>query len=241
MKYSYAFTGLLTIAFSAPALADDCSKACGEAHDTCAAQPGANLSTCASEYASCLGYNPYDPSFVEPTACSKTTATSVATTTPTSTGTADACAADCITKHEQCQTKPGANMAVCANDFAECLGYNPYEPSYVAPTACAKTTTVSTPIMTPTPTGKADACAKACISQHEACQNKPQANMAVCAADFASCLGYNPYDPSYVEPTACSETFSTLTTTDEHTYVTAAAGHMQPVLGLLALGAAALL
>lgn len=63
--------------------APDCPQKCSDAYNSCRSQPNANRSTCASDYASCLGYNPFaqDGSLVTPTACSA----SVATVAPTST------------------------------------------------------------------------------------------------------------------------------------------------------------
>ena len=61
----------------------DCPQNCSDAYNQCRGQPNANRSTCASEYASCLGYNPFaqDGSLVTPTACSASVATAGVTST----------------------------------------------------------------------------------------------------------------------------------------------------------------
>lgn len=65
------------------------------------------------------------------------------------------------------------------------------------------------PLVKPTATGTAivDACAQKCIDAHDKCNTAPDANHATCAAEFAGCLNYNPYDGkdgTLVYPTACS-------------------------------------
>ncbi|KAJ4171830.1 hypothetical protein NW754_007425 [Fusarium falciforme] len=52
----------------------DCAKECTEAYNKCRSGSGANMATCAAEYAKCLGYSPFgdDGSLVTPTACSAT-------------------------------------------------------------------------------------------------------------------------------------------------------------------------
>ncbi|SPJ75938.1 uncharacterized protein FTOL_05669 [Fusarium torulosum] len=69
------------------------------------------------------------------------------------------------------------------------------------------------PLVKPTATGTAivDACAQKCIDAHDKCNTAPDANHATCAAEFAGCLNYNPYDGkdgTLVYPTACSASSS---------------------------------
>lgn len=57
----------------------------------------------------------------------------------------DACSDACSNAYDTCRTKPDANRASCAADYAGCLGYNPFESgSLVAPTACAGGSIMST-------------------------------------------------------------------------------------------------
>ncbi|KAK7450244.1 hypothetical protein CaCOL14_003084 [Colletotrichum acutatum] len=62
---------------------DACVAGCNDAYNKCRSAPGANLSTCAAQYAGCLGYSPYGPdgSLVTPTACSGSATGAVPTAT----------------------------------------------------------------------------------------------------------------------------------------------------------------
>ncbi|KAM0351321.1 hypothetical protein ACHAP4_009461 [Fusarium culmorum] len=59
-----------------PVSTDDCLAKCNKARDDCGTAPDANQATCAAEFATCVGYYPYDTegNFVPPTACSSATA-----------------------------------------------------------------------------------------------------------------------------------------------------------------------
>ncbi|KAA8564174.1 hypothetical protein MFRU_032g01160 [Monilinia fructicola] len=167
-----AFALFATGAFAAPAALvarDSCSDACYSAYNTCRSAPEANRASCASEYASCLGYSPYDSngSLVTPTACSKSV-------TPTATPTATSIPGGCNPAH------PGS----CPSSYFS--------------------TTTAAPSVAPSAT--ADACVSKCNDSYNQCRSAPGANRASCASDYASCLGYSPYDSngSLVTPTACS-------------------------------------
>ncbi|KAF5231894.1 hypothetical protein FAUST_9030 [Fusarium austroamericanum] len=58
-----------------PVSTDDCLAKCNKARDDCGTAPDANQATCAAEFATCVGYYPYDTegNFVPPTACSSAT------------------------------------------------------------------------------------------------------------------------------------------------------------------------
>ncbi|KAG4292373.1 hypothetical protein FPRO06_13626 [Fusarium proliferatum] len=197
-----------------PSSTDECLAKCNAAHDKCNTAPDANHATCAAEYAECIGYNPYGgASFVTPTACSHSSKP-----TATETAKADECVMKCDTAHDACNTAPDANHATCAAEYAECLGYNPYGgASFVTPTACSHS---SKP--TATETAKAGDCLEKCNKAHDACNVAPDANHATCAAEWAECLGYNPYDGpggSLVEPTACAAHTTMASATGKHTGV----------------------
>ncbi|KAK0388803.1 hypothetical protein NLU13_5046 [Sarocladium strictum] len=152
------------------------------------------------------------------------------------------CLSKCNAAHVACQNAPGANMATCAAQYAGCLGYNPWgSGSYVAPTACAAPTSAApvNPTQAPAPPAPQPTdCLSKCNAAHVACQNAPGANMATCAAQYAGCLGYNPWGSgSYVAPTACAAP----TTTGPVTVPTGAAGRVVIPGALAALGALALL
>ncbi|CAJ0546699.1 Ff.00g013260.m01.CDS01 [Fusarium sp. VM40] len=197
-------TATQTAVASGTPVVDACAQKCIDAHDKCNTAPDANHATCAAEFAECLNYNPYGgDGFVSPTACSASSSASAsATGAPI-----DACAQKCIDAHDKCDTAPDANHATCAAEFAECLNYNPYDGkdgTLVSPTACS----ASSASASATTTGKPlDACAEKCTKAHYDCDTAPDANHATCAAEFAECLGYNPYTGTggtLVDPTGCS-------------------------------------
>ncbi|KAF5610763.1 surface protein SP1 [Fusarium subglutinans] len=195
-----------------PSSTDACLAKCNAAHDKCNTAPNANHATCAAEYAECIGYNPYGgASYVAPTACSHSSKP-----TAIETAKADKCVMKCDKAHDACNTAPNANHAQCSAEYAECLGYNPYgSGSLVAPTACSHSAKP-----TATETAKAGDCLKKCNKAHDACNVAPNANHATCAAEWAECLGYNPYNGpggSLVEPTACAAHTTMASATGKHT------------------------
>ncbi|KAF7891553.1 uncharacterized protein EAF02_001878 [Botrytis sinoallii] len=197
------------------ATADACVSQCNASYNTCRSAPGANQSTCASNYASCLGYSPYDSngSFVTPTACSSSVASTTASSA-TSSATADACVSQCNASYNTCRSAPGANQSTCASNYASCLGYSPYDSngSLVTPTACSSVASSTTTQATSSATS--DACVSKCNDSYNSCRSAPGANQSTCASNYASCLGYSPYDSngSLVTPTACSSVASSTTT-----------------------------
>ncbi|KAF5679882.1 cell wall glycoprotein [Fusarium denticulatum] len=47
-------------------------------------------------------------------------------------------------------------------------------------------------------------CAEICSDKYDDCRVAPNANMATCAAEYAACLNYNPWESGkFVKPTAC--------------------------------------
>ncbi|KAK7579536.1 hypothetical protein V3481_015332 [Fusarium oxysporum f. sp. vasinfectum] len=185
-----------------PASTDECLAKCNEARDKCNTAPGANHATCAANYAECVGYYPYDKkgTYVPPTACSHSSKP-----TATETAKADECVDKCNKAHDECNTAPDANHAT------------------FAPTACshsAKPTGTHSATATATASAHADECLEKCNKAHDECNVTPDANLATCAAEWAECLGYNPYDGpggSLVEPTACSAATTMASATEKHT------------------------
>ncbi|KAH7184775.1 uncharacterized protein B0J16DRAFT_383829 [Fusarium flagelliforme] len=221
-----SFTIFSTVAFATTALAllykrDECSEACTDAYNACTQEPDASQAFCATEYANCLGFNPFlgQSSVPEPTACSagatgatgespsSTSASSasdssasatvtVATTStllitpiytvPTGNGDGEEetlatdtgspsttegtytvpytydCVSECNSDYNTCRTAPNANRATCASEYAECLGYNPFnsEGSLVTPTGCS----VASDIVVPTMSGASSAQSTALVS-----------------------------------------------------------------------------
>ncbi|KAL4731229.1 hypothetical protein ACLX1H_000192 [Fusarium chlamydosporum] len=220
-----------TTADTKPAPTDECLAKCEKARNECQTAPNANQATCASEFSSCVGYVPYDKkgNFVPPTACSsgKPSASSTTDMKPAPT---DACLAKCEKARDECQTAPDANQSTCASEFSTCVGYVPYdkEGNFVPPTACAsgKGSATATTDTKPAPT---DACLEKCQKARNECSYAPNANQATCAAEFADCVGYVPYDKegNFVPPTACS-TGSTLASSTMKATEPAKSGETKP-------------
>jgi hypothetical protein len=160
MRYTLSFLAALAgtaLAAEAIQARDACSDACLTAWDACRGKPEANMASCASDYAGCVGYNPWESGgFVTPTACSKSAMPSSTSAAPTPAPPAptNACVAACDAAYDACRGKPGANMASCASDYAGCVGYNPWESgSYVQPTACSAVPSMSSAKPNATGTG----------------------------------------------------------------------------------------
>jgi hypothetical protein len=136
---------------------DACAKKCIETHDACRGAPGANLSTCSSNFANCLGYKPDND---KPLWCKKHTTPSNSTTTSTSPSHTkaphvDECAKKCTDTYNACRTKPGANMSTCASDYASCLGFSPFQGNgTVTPTACKASNSTAAPTVPVTAGGE---------------------------------------------------------------------------------------
>ncbi|KAL7936209.1 hypothetical protein V8C35DRAFT_251914 [Trichoderma chlorosporum] len=187
---------ILITAFIASALAEysgtpeECAVKCTAAHDACLTKPDTNRAQCASDYAACLGYNPYESSFVQPTACSQTAA-------PTQTKPPqDEC--KCYNEYNECRSAPGANMSYCASQYADCLGYNPFDGQHdpeEIEKKCSKPIITPTPKPPPPPPTLDCRHIKECGEARDRCQIKPDANQAECAAEYAKCLGFNPFSP----------------------------------------------
>ena len=106
---------------------------------------------------------------------------------------ADQCSDACTAQHDACVAAPQANHASCAADYAGCLGYNPYAgDTFVAPTACSKSTVMPTgtpaPVTTtapaPTPT---DACEETCQNNYTACISGAGSVTSVCDGALNTC------------------------------------------------------
>lgn len=221
---------------------DECSKHCTDEFNSCRTAPDANMSYCAAMYAKCLGYNPWEnDTFVTPTACSAQPTETVYTTEVVQTLTTYCPEATTLTQGNKT--------------------YTVTKPTTLTITDCP--CTVTKPIPMPQPTGPAPSgqpgqpqpsqappagdCPAECATAYNSCRTAPDANMSTCAAEYAKCLGYNPFgeDGSLITPTACSSAVnpppaSTGTPTGPNTVPTAGAGRVVPG-ALVALGAIALL
>jgi hypothetical protein len=186
-----------TYSAPAPGPEDKCAKECTNEYNACRVKPHANMSFCAAEYASCLGYSPFgNGEFVTPTACSAKPEKPTATpTTPSG--------VHYTTEVVQHLT------TVCPSPTTVTYGSHTLtvsESTTLTVSDCS--CTVSRPA--PSPSGSvpvAPSCPEMCAKAYDMCRGTASANMAQCAADYANCLGYSPYGPdgSLIKPTACSQ------------------------------------
>ncbi|KAF4456867.1 hypothetical protein F53441_1078 [Fusarium austroafricanum] len=90
--------------------------------------------------------------------------------------------------------------------------------------SCTVTKPVHTGYAAPPKPTHTGTCAEMCSDKYDDCRVKPNANMATCAAEYANCLNYNPWEGgSFVKPTACktdSKPSCPVTTTEVVTAVT---------------------
>lgn len=227
-----------------------CARRCTDALNGCRSQPGANQATCQTEYASCLGYNP--GTGVTATACANNggggSPAGSAANQPGG-GQPDECAKKCTDAYNGCRTQSGANQATCRASFASCLGYNPPDDT---PTSCqgqgqgqgGSAWTSSQPA-TPTAAGAGavgqEDCLARCNAAMDSCRTQPNANQSFCSSQYASCLGYNPYqNGGFVTPTACSGSASGVAPTGT-VPVVAGGSQLSPAYAAMAIGLLALL
>lgn len=216
-----------------------CAQRCAAAVNACRGQPGANQSTCQSDYANCLGYNPGPND--QPSACINKGGPAPTTTQGgMPTGMPDECAKQCTDAYNGCRGQPGANQSTCRSEFANCLGYNPENdnPMWCKKDGMPSGTTSSWP--TSTWPAQMDDCAKKCTDAYNVCRSQPGANQSTCASDYGNCLGFSPFGPNgMATPTACSATGVMPTGTAP---VTAGGAQLSPAYAALyALGVLALL
>lgn len=127
---------------TAPA-GDECVEKCTDAYNKCRGQSGANMSTCGSEYASCLGHNPFQGSsgFVTPTACSVQPGVSTtAAVVPSGPGATTAAPSKPVSPTVVPAPAPGCSGSSCTGASA------PAPPPAPAPTAAKPSGNSTTPV-----------------------------------------------------------------------------------------------
>lgn len=146
---------------------DECAKKCVAALGDCKAQPGANQSTCVSNYNTCLGYQAIGGGKADysPSACSKnggSTPTSTAQVPGQGQGQSE-CAKKCVAALGDCKAQPGANQSTCVSNYNTCLGYEAigngkadYSPSACSQKATGTGTGVPTVPTVPVTAGAAE-------------------------------------------------------------------------------------
>ncbi|KAH7215788.1 hypothetical protein DER44DRAFT_856484 [Fusarium oxysporum] len=160
---------------------DECATACTDAYNSCRVEPDASQAFCAEDYERCLGFNPFlgSNSINAPTVCSRgaTGASSTAAVEPTT------------VLNTRSSTSSSSAPAYGGSSSS---------------TVGADTTTPA--VSTDTSIPETYDCVTECNDDYNTCRTAPDANMASCAAQYAQCLGYNPFNGggSLVTPTACS-------------------------------------
>ena len=210
MKY---FTILSTAAFATTTLArlskrDACSEACTDAYNACTQEPDASQAFCATEYANCLGFNPFlgQASVPEPTACSAGATGATGASSPSSSSSSTS--ASSASASTATVSIPSATVIATTSSTLIVT------PIYTVPTGSGDDDeeTLATDRGSPSTTERSNSipytydCVSACNSDYNTCRTAPNANRATCASEYAECLGYNPFNSegSLVTPTECS-------------------------------------
>lgn len=95
----------------------------------------------------------------------------------------EACAQACNAAFDQCRGQPSPNMAVCASQLAECLGYFP--PGGETATRCI----YDTPPPDPSPYN--DPCTQYCLNKYDSCREQSP-DVGACSSQYADCLLFKP-------------------------------------------------
>lgn len=202
----------------------DCGDKCDSPKRDCMAEmkacrtaPNANQSFCSSKYAECLGYppnpKPYKPQPSKPVDdCHNDNISDKCKPKPDcdagkcSDKPVDDChndnncqqKVDCEAQDNACRTAPDANLSSCASQYAGCVGSKTYNNDHNNDNNNDHNNDHNnnhkrdhTDDAAAPPSYPAD---KDCEAENNACRTAPGVNQAQCSADYASCLGYNPYD-----------------------------------------------
>ncbi|KAG5746853.1 hypothetical protein H9Q72_011141 [Fusarium xylarioides] len=160
---------------------DECATACTDAYNSCRVEPDASQAFCAEDYERCLGFNPFlgSNSITAPTACSR--------------GAIGASNTAAVESTAVINTRSSASSSS--------------GPAYGGSSSFLIGTDTTTPaVSTDTSIPETYDCVTECNDDYSTCRTAPNANMASCAAQYAQCLGHNPFNGggSLVTPTACS-------------------------------------
>ncbi|KAF5563659.1 surface protein SP1 [Fusarium napiforme] len=160
---------------------DECATACTDAYNSCRVEPDGSQAFCAEDYERCLGFNPLlgSNSVKAPTACSRG-----------ATGASNTAAVE--------STAVINTRSSASSSSAPAYGGSSSSPISIDTMTPAVSTDTSIP--------ETYDCVTECNDNYNTCRTTPDANMASCAAQYAQCLGYNPFngEGSLVTPTACS-------------------------------------
>ncbi|OAQ85104.1 hypothetical protein VFPBJ_03877 [Purpureocillium lilacinum] len=179
--HTSAVAAIATLAFSGTVLADACAAKCTHEFQECYVGGNMPIRDCASNYAHCLGYNPWEKTpYEEPTTCKKATKREKVE--------AAAAAADA---HAEPEKRHGYHAATGLNH-----GSSGTLHSQKAGSGHGHRHTRATP----------DACAAKCTHEFQECYVGGNVPINECASKYAYCLGYNPWEQyPYKEPTTCKK------------------------------------
>ncbi|RBR08438.1 uncharacterized protein FIESC28_10238 [Fusarium coffeatum] len=187
---------------------DECSEVCTNAYNACTQEPDASQAFCATEYANCLGFNPFlgQESVPEPTACSA--GATGATGAPAISSSSSSTSASSVSASSVIVSVPSATVIATTSSTLVVT------PTFTVPTGSGDDDeeTQATDTGSPSTTERSYSipytydCVSACNSDYNTCRTAPNANRATCASEYAECLGYNPFNSegSLVTPTECS-------------------------------------
>ncbi|PNP73617.1 hypothetical protein FNYG_13032 [Fusarium nygamai] len=187
MKSTVAFFVVLAGSTSARLYKrDECATACTDAYNSCRVEPDGSQAFCAEDYERCLGFNPFlgSNSITAPTACSRG-----------ATGASNTAAVESAAVESAAVINTSSSAS---SSSAPAYGGSSSSPIGIDTTTPAVSTDTSIP--------ETYDCVTECNDDYNTCRTAPDANMATCAAQYARCLGYNPFNGggSLVTPTACS-------------------------------------
>ncbi|KAJ4127868.1 hypothetical protein NW768_008148 [Fusarium equiseti] len=212
--------------------AEYCCLECTTIYDECCAVPGADIAICKEKYTVCLGYNPFDVHpWVEPSVCKHEESyykeyeskhgKDYYNSKYDSYGkkevkyTDEECCLECTTVYDECCAVPGADIAICKEEYTVCLGYSPFDVTpYVKPTVCK---TGGSGYYSKgdnkgdyhnkgdySKHGSEEECCVQCTTVYDECCSVPGADIEICKKEYTVCLGYSPFDVTpYVKPTVC--------------------------------------
>lgn len=142
------------------------------------------------------------------------------------------CVSECERDYSDCRTAPNANMSTCAAQYAQCLGYNPFngEGSLVTPTECSVATSKIA-----VPTFSSSSPAQSSMASHPTSAPAQQDTSIEIATSFKQPI-------ATCGPGMC--TYPTMTDDEDPPMVTETpavivdgAGILRPLMGLVALAA----
>ena len=156
-----------------------CIGACQVSFTACQTAPDANHSQCASQLVACTG-----TSYTDALKPQSAVGEAVTQPAPTSSAGTPVYQGNCEQLDTICRTAPGANMAQCSAEQAQCKDTCSKEANACRVAPGANMAQCS---------AEQAQCKDTCSKEANACRVVPGANQSLCSANYAACLGENPY------------------------------------------------